>query len=320
MGTDHKPLAWDKLLGSHWESQKPKPTAQQGIRKGEWERGEAGLLCSVHIRAETLPGSTAWLLAKPLPGSLNTVVTKGLCFFLRCGFWKWPPEVWQTTEFLEERGQGGDASLQGGYESRAGCYCVGMVLQQHQWTLSVHLHKTKLQPRAWNQVTELYTPKRDRWRWVLKCCFHSSGVDTVPQTTSPGSSLNSSAWACEVITLPCLLPLLRDVLLTLLPAIFPTLGLLSPLAISFPTEKADLHIYFWPIMEYLTLGALRSMQESPSQALCFVCPALTVLCCAPLHAAESLQGQGSMMTQSPQATHNSNMVPKFPTPLAPASF
>lgn len=73
-------------------------------------------------------------------------------------------------------------------------------------------------------------------------------------------------------------------------------------------------------MEYLTLGALRSMQESPSQALCFMCPALTVLCCAPLHAVESLQGQGSMMTQSPQATHNSNMVPKFPTPLAPASF
>ena len=67
-------------------------------------------------------------------------------FFLRCGFCKWPPEVWQTTEFLEERGQGGDASLQGGYESGAGCYCMGIVLQQHQWMLSVHLHRAKLQP------------------------------------------------------------------------------------------------------------------------------------------------------------------------------
>ena len=36
-GTDHKPQAWDKLFGTHWESQKPKPMAQQGSRKGEQE-------------------------------------------------------------------------------------------------------------------------------------------------------------------------------------------------------------------------------------------------------------------------------------------
>ena len=83
-------------------------------------------------------------------------------FFLRCGFWKWPPEVWQTTEFLEERGQGGDASLQGGYESRAGCSCMGIVLQQHQWMLSVHLHGAKLQPGVKSSHRNVH-PKGDHW-------------------------------------------------------------------------------------------------------------------------------------------------------------
>lgn len=81
VGTGHKPLAWGKLPGSHWESQKPRPYCPAGEQGQGVGAREAGLPGPVHIRAEILPGSTVWLLAKPLPGSLNTVVTKGLCFF-----------------------------------------------------------------------------------------------------------------------------------------------------------------------------------------------------------------------------------------------
>ena len=47
-------------------------------------------------------------------------------------------------------------------------------------------------------------------------------------------------------------------------------------------------------------------QRAPASChgtLCFLCPALTILSCAPLHAVESLLGQESMMTQSPQTTN-----------------
>lgn len=128
MGTGHKPLAWGKLLGFHWESKKPKPYCTAGEQEGRVRaRGSQSPMPCPHqgrnpARINSLATGKASARFPQHCGHQRPMI------FLRCGFWKWPPEVWQTTEFLKKNGQGGDGSLIGGYESRAGYYCMGMVL------------------------------------------------------------------------------------------------------------------------------------------------------------------------------------------------
>lgn len=152
-------------------------------------------------------------------------------FFLRCGFWKWPPEVWQTTEFLEESGQGGDASLQGGYESRAGCYFMGIVLQQHQWMLSVHLHGAKLQPGCEVKSQKCTPPKETTG---------TSSKMLVPQFSGRYYSSNHFTWLISALLCLSMQTHYLTNLLPLLPAFFPTLCLLSPRVTFSSTEEAYL--------------------------------------------------------------------------------
>lgn len=121
MGTGHKPWAWDKLLLAP-TALKPKPTAQQGSRKGEPEQEEAGLPCSVHIRAETparinsLPPGKAscqapqhcghqrtvfflemWILKMTSWGLANNWVLRGK----RTGRWRLAPRgLWKQSRLL----------------------------------------------------------------------------------------------------------------------------------------------------------------------------------------------------------------------------